>query len=324
MNILDLYKNCLLCPRSCRADRTAGPGRGRSGICRQGDRPKISYIGPHPGEEPPISGRNGSGTVFFTGCSLRCSYCQNYQISHHDLGKTMDLHDLSEGIVKLIKTNRVHNINFVTPDHFLPHVLMLVASLRGKGFRLPVVFNLSGYQSPSSLKMSEQYADIYLVDYKYAEAGLALRLSTCRDYPRTALEAIAEMVKQKGFLAVDNNQDPAVAHKGVLVRHLILPGFIENSIQALTTLFLEFGRGLPLSLMSQYWPVLHQREPSLNRFVTALEFERVYNHALELGFENMFVQFPEENHASGAQASRFLPDFNLKAPFGGKAEKQGD
>lgn len=316
MDFLNLYKNCHLCPRSCGIDRTAGHVGARKGFCREGSRPRISYIGTHHGEEPPISGINGSGTIFFTGCSLQCSYCQNYQISRGDLGKTMKTQDILANIIGLIRKTRAHNLNFVTPDHFFPHVFLLVSSLRERGFNLPIVLNLSGYQSKSLLKMAGEYADVYLADYKYADADLAQQLSKCKDYPQKALEAIFEMIKQKGFLSVKNIEDPAIAHEGVLVRHLILPGFIENSRQALTSLFLEFGRQLPLSLMSQYWPVCDHDQQHLNRFLTKDEFYQVYDHALELGFENLFVQFPEEGRISGLSSSRFLPDFTASEPFG--------
>jgi len=166
--------------------------------------------------------------------------------------------------------------------------------------------------------MADEYADIYLTDYKYADADLAQQLSKCKDYPQKALEAIFEMIKQKGFLSLKSDEDPAVAHEGVLIRHLILPGFIENSIQSLTSLFLEFGRQLPLSLMSQYWPVCDHEQHHLNRFLTKDEFYQVYDHALELGFENLFVQFPEEDCISGLSSSRFLPDFTSSEPFGDK------
>jgi len=226
----------------------------------------------------------------------------------------MKMSDLLREVVKLIQVKQVHNINFVTPDHFFPHIFLLVSFLRLKGFQLPMVYNLSGYQSKSSLKKAEDYVDIYLSDYKYGDPDLALQLSKCRDYPQTALEAIVEMVKQKGFLSLDN-KEPAIARQGVLVRHLILPGYVENSIQALTTLFLEFGPQLPLSLMSQYWPVLYHPEMKLNRFLSRAEFDRVYGHTLDLGFENLFVQFPEKDRDLKEPSSRFLPDFSCDDPF---------
>ncbi len=271
-------------------------------------------MGPHFGEEPPISGNNGSGTIFFTGCSLRCSFCQNYQISHQGIGETLGLEKLLEKIETMIQSHHVHNINFVTPDHFFPHVFSLVFLLRKDGFDLPVIYNLSGYQAVEVLKNAEDYVDIYLPDFKYSDSSLAATFSKCKDYPRVALEAIAEMVRQKGFL-VGKSTDKGLTQKGVLVRHMILPGKVKNSIDALTSVFAEFGSKLPVSLMSQYHPVLQQKNSSLNRFISQEEFVRVYSHAEELGFENLFVQFPERDLKSKTAASPFLPNFRQAEPF---------
>lgn len=293
-------------------DRLEGGEKSSAGFCRQDGQLRVAYVGPHFGEEPPLTGTHGSGTVFFTGCSLRCSYCQNFQISREGLGETIEMEGLLAKVEEMITLKHVHNINFVTPDHFFPYVFELVALLRNKGYDLPMVFNLSGYQSVNLLKAAEDYADIYLPDFKYADRDLAKRLSKCRDYPDVALAAISEMIAQKGFL---DSLDPshALAKKGVLVRHLILPGHVENSINALTTLFVEFGAELPLSLMSQYVPVTPQDEEALNRCLTDEEFSRVYSHVLDLGFERLFVQFPEQ--APPDNKPPFLPDFRLHKPF---------
>ena len=308
-SLLESYENCVLCPRHCGVDRRRSSHSLRTGFCKETDRLRVAYVGPHFGEEPPISGRSGSGTVFLAGCSLRCSFCQNYQISLQELGDLVSLEQLISSIEQMIRFSHVHNVNFVTPDHFFPHVFCLVSILREEGFCLPFVFNLSGYQSVETLKIAEDYADIYLPDYKYADASLAAKLSKCRDYPKVALDAITEMVKQKGFLDVCST-GAAVARKGVLVRHLILPGNIENSIQALTSLFVEFGEELPLSLMSQYHPTRAHTDKNLNHFLSRDEFYRVYAYIMELGFKNLFVQFPEmEPHCQSAH-SRFLARFS--------------
>jgi len=275
---------------------------------------RVAYVGPHFGEEPPITGTNGSGTIFFTGCTLRCSFCQNYQISRGELGLRKSLRQLVEEVLHMVGRYHVHNVNLVTPDHFFPHVFRFVSMLRREGLDFPMVYNFSGYQSMEMLKPAEEHADIYLPDYKYSDSSLARRLSRCPDYPEIALGAIAEMIRQKGFLDCFLTGSD-LAGKGVLVRHLILPGNVENSINALTALFVEFGRGLPVSLMSQYHPVLPQREEALNRAVTEEEFQRVYIHAKELGFEHLFVQFPEKPPKDGQGASPFLPDFRKADPF---------
>ncbi len=312
----NLYRDCRLCPRECAVNRTAAGATGTRGFCREGARLRVSYVGPHFGEEPPITGTRGSGTVFLAGCSLRCSFCQNHQISRGGLGRVTTIKALEDDVERMLLRDRVHNINLVTPDHFLPHLIHLVARLRGRGHHHPVVLNLSGYQARTTLEMAGDVADIYLPDYKYSDGRLAGALSACEDYPAVALEAIAEMVRRRGFLDTLETGRP-LARKGVLVRHLILPGKTENSRNALTTLFLEFGPRLPLSLMSQYTPAVPQADPDLNRTLTAAEFDRVYTHALDLGFERLFVQFPVMNETDEKDASPFLPDFRLAQPFSG-------
>ena len=311
-NRSEFFKQCFLCPRECGVDRLEGGEKSRAGFCGEDSRLRVAYVGPHFGEEPPLAGTHGSGTVFFTGCSLRCSFCQNFQISREGLGEVVELEELLAKAEEMIIQKRVHNINFVTPDHFFPYVFELVSLLRRKGYDLPSLFNLSGYQSVKVLKTAESYADIYLPDFKYADRAVAKRLSKCRDYPDVAIAALSEMIAQKGFLDSFHTGD-SLARKGVLVRHLILPGLVENSINALTTLYVEFGAGLPLSLMSQYTPVVHHEIEELNRRVTEEEFHQVYSHALDLGFHHLFVQFPERGSPDGKPL--FLPDFRLDKPF---------
>jgi putative pyruvate formate lyase activating enzyme len=314
MNFYDLYKNCRLCPRNCGVNRLDEPGEKNRGFCGQDSLLRVSYIGPHFGEEPPISGKRGSGTIFFSGCSLKCSFCQNYQISKDGLGKSMTLKELFENVTDMISIKKVHNINFVTPDHFFPHVFDLVIQLREKGYTIPFVYNLSGYQSVEILKIAEDYSNIYMPDFKYSDDNTAKRFSKCGDYSYRAIEAVSEMVRQKGFLEY-NRQEPEIAQEGVLIRHLIIPGNTDNSTGVLDTLFLEFGPLLPISLMSQYYPVLPNKDPDLNRKLTMQEFDKVYKHALDLGFENLFVQFPDENPPNRTKPPVFLPDFNKESPF---------
>ncbi|MFO7783504.1 MAG: radical SAM protein [Thermodesulfobacteriota bacterium] len=305
----------MLCPRECGVDRTGAVSGGRLGVCGEGDCMRVAWVGPHFGEEPPISGENGSGTVFFTGCPLRCVFCQNHQVSREGLGTEATVEGLVELVIGMDREAGVHNVNFVTPDHFFPHTVSVVDRLRKNGVDMPVVYNLSGYQSVNMLRHVEDAADIYLPDYKYADSLLAARYSSCPDYPGKALDAISEMLRQKGPLDVFET-GAATAQKGVLVRHLILPGHVQNSLDALTALFLEFGAGLPLSLMSQYCPVPGPLPDNLKRRVQPEEFDRVYAHALDLGFHRLFVQFPEESGDS-ADPSPFFPDFLSALPFKG-------
>jgi len=309
----EILKECKLCPRNCGVARIPKAGTPRAGYCRQTDQLKVAYVGPHMGEEPPITGKRGSGTVFLTGCSLRCSFCQNYQISHEGIGEPMDPKELANRISHMIHRFRVHNVNFVTPDHFFPHVFQTISLVRQKGLTLPVVMNLSGYQSIEMLKLAGEFTDIYLPDFKYAHSSLAKRLSACPDYPSTALAAIEEMLRQKGYLTTERKE--GIGTTGVLVRHLILPGYVENSCEALTMLFVEFGKRLPLSIMSQYYPVRPQKDSSLNRTVTREEFDRILNHARDLGFEKLYVQFPENLRQDLETKPSFVPDFSSARPF---------
>ena len=317
------YRSCRLCPRQCGVDRTAG----QIGICGESDQLRIAAIEAHFGEEPPVSGQNGSGTVFFAGCPVRCVYCQNYQISQEGLGEPWTLQEVVDRLARLHSLQGIHNVNFVTPDHFLPHAVSVVPPLRERGVQIPVLYNLSGYQRVEIVKLLQPFADIYLPDFKYSDVSLAGNLSKAPDYPSVALDALAEMVRQKGFLdAVPGSNDDearkreglegcAVAGRGVLVRHLILPGHIQNSLDALTMLFVEFGKDLPLSLMSQYVPVrLLPQDPSLNRSVLQDEFREVLDHALSLGFKSLFVQYPGDR---AGDSRPFLPDFRRPRPFEG-------
>jgi putative pyruvate formate lyase activating enzyme len=322
-SLLSYYKACELCPRRCGVDRTAN----HVGFCGEGSRLRIAAIEAHMGEEPPISGKNGSGTVFLSGCSLRCLICQNYQISRGGLGREWSIEEVADRLADLHERERIHNVNFVTPDHFLPHTVAVVGILRERGIRIPTVYNFSGYQRIESLRLIEPTADIYLPDFKYAHVALARRLSGCDDYSPIALEALCEMVRQKGFLDtfLHSEEDEVEtesthrARRGVLVRHLILPGHVENSRQVLSMLFVEFGPELPISLMSQYMPVHPFPVGSpLNGQVTRGEFQAVFQHAQELGFRNLFVQYPEE-FAEGRQP--FLPDFREGKPFPGNVRK---
>jgi len=315
-DLLKLFEECRLCPRNCGINRMHESAKAHSGFCRQDYRLRVAHVGAHFGEEPPISGTRGSGTIFFSGCSLRCSFCQNHQISLEGSGDIMTIEELYETVVELIKRQDVHNINLVTPDHFFPYTFQLVDLLRENGYNIPILYNTSGYQSLTMLKLAEDYADIYMPDYKYSDTEIAKALSRCSDYPGKALEAISEMVRQKGFLDATQEGHEAAA-RGVLVRHLILPGKVRNSMDALTSLFLEFGPEIPISLMSQYHPVAQHKDPDMNRKITIDEFDTVYQHALDFGFKNMFIQFPADYRQDKPP---FLPDFHEDEPFPGNKE----
>lgn len=304
-------QECCLCPRCCGVNRL----KGEIGFCGETADIRIALIEAHFGEEPPISGQGGSGTIFFSGCTLQCDFCQNVQISHQHVGTIMSIEAVVNRLEALVHSSGIHNVNFVTPDHFFPATIEIVSLLRRRNVTLPAVYNLSGYQSLNALRQVEEYVDIYLPDFKYSDATLGAEQSHCCDYPAVALEAVLEMIRQKGFLdTFTSDNEMEIAWRGVLVRHLILPGYVKNSIDALSMLFLECGRDLPLSLMSQYHPVPGCSHPNLQRRITQEEFQQVYAHALSLGFRHLFVQYPE---ASEQDAPQFLPDFRQSRPFRG-------
>ena len=311
MNYDTHYRSCDLCPRLCGVDRL----QGEIGFCGENAQLRIASIGPHFGEEPPISGAHGSGTVFFSGCNLQCDFCQNYQISCRHLGQEMSVTEVVEQLETLALTARIHNVNFVTPTHFLPHTVEIMQELRKRRIDIPAIYNNSGYERWEILRELEPLADIYLPDFKYADKKLGELLSHCSDYPTVALDAIGEMIRQKGMLdVVLPENESTVARQGVLLRHLILPGQVQNSLDALDMLFIEFGKKLPISLMSQYHPVQACKVPNMDRRINVEEFQQVYEHTQELGFRNLFVQYPDEYRNSRPE---FLPDFREEQPFEG-------
>jgi putative pyruvate formate lyase activating enzyme len=306
------YKDCRLCPRQCGKDR----GAGEKGHCGQTDKLVISSIGPHFGEEPPISGTGGSGTLFFTGCSTGCFFCQNFQISREGLGREYTPADLLASVRDLVRLG-VHNINYVTPDHFWPHVRALIRQLKEAGIAVPHLINSSGYGRPETISEMAGLADIFLPDYKFADNALAEFCMGRNDYRETALKAIEIMIEKKGFLdASFDDAGGGPATKGVLIRHLVLPGNADNSRKALKDLKERFGRYVPVSLMSQYHPTEYCKgKREFERTITRQEYRSVLREAQDLGFENLFRQ-------ADSGDDDFSPDFNKKDPFKGNARKR--
>lgn len=267
---------CDICPRRCRALRTEHTG---NGFCKMGTLPVVARVAPHYGEEPCISGKNGSGTVFFSGCTLRCKFCQNYEISAHRKGVELTPAELAD-CYKRLEQAGVHNINLVTADHFVHAV---VESLNIYRPRVPVVYNCSGYTSPKTLSMLSGLVDIYLPDFKYSDDKLAQKLSSANDYVNTALAAIREMIFQVGKPRFD---DDGLLKKGVIVRQLILPAHTRNSIDALGMLKRNFGDEILVSLMCQYIPWGEiKADPKLGRKITKREYEKVKRELFALGLD---------------------------------------
>ena len=290
------WGNCRLCPRECGANRQTGKG-----ACKSGNQLHIARAALHFWEEPPISGERGSGTVFFTGCPLGCIYCQNREISQgfQPPGKSVSPEELSALFFDLIAQG-AHNINLVTPTHFMP---LVREALLIRKLPVPVVYNTSGYETVTALRALEGLVDIYLPDFKYADNGLAKELSRAPDYPEICVSAIEEMVRQAGQPVYDGD---GMMRRGVLIRHLILPGHTANSIAVMEEISRRFP-GIPVSLMAQYTPPEDfpemEKHPELRRPITKREQQKVEDKLFSLGLEG-FVQL------RSAKGNQYLPDFH--------------
>ena len=291
---------CTLCPRSCGADRAAGQ-KGYCGV--GGTKIKAARAALHMWEEPCISGSQGSGTVFFSGCPLRCVYCQNRDIARAGAGKEITVERLSEIFLELQEKGAA-NINLVTPTHYTPEIVKAVAEARDSGLTLPIVYNCGGYEKPETLRTLEGIVDIYLTDFKYMDAEAARRYSHAPDYPEIAKEALGEMVRQQPEPVFD---EKGMMKKGVIVRHLLLPGHLKNAEAVVKYVYETYGNRVYLSLMNQYTPLPGMEKwPEINRKVTRREYNRLLDYAVELGVENGFIQ------EGGTAEESFIPAFDCE------------
>jgi len=303
--------SCDICPRECHVNRLEN----KHGFCRSGSLPLVSAVCAHHGEEPAISGSKGSGTVFFGNCNMRCVYCQNYQISQDrkkQKSKEMDFRKLAENMLYLQDELGCHNINFVSPSHFVPQLVRAVLEAVPLGLRVPLVYNSSGYDSVASLRELDSIISVYLPDLRYASGKWARKFSHARNYVTHARAAIVEMYRQVGELVVDES---GVAQRGLIVRHLILPNKIAGSEESLTWLAREVSPTVTVSIMAQYYPSHKARdERLLSRTISQAEYEEVLRLLDELGLENGWVQ------EMGA-AENYLPDFDREGhPFSVSAD----
>jgi putative pyruvate formate lyase activating enzyme len=275
--------SCDLCPHECRVNRL----RGETGICRAGARPKVASANVHRGEEPPISGTRGSGTIFLSHCTLRCLFCQNFPISQLGNGEEMNTAGLAARMFKL-QTQGVHNINFVTPGHFLPQILAALRLAIPQGFRLPIVWNSSGYEKADALALLDGVVDIYLPDMKYAAEEPAANFSSAPGYPEMNRSAVLEMFRQVGHLEIDRD---GIAVKGLIIRHLVLPEGEAGSGETLRWLAENLGRETHIALMNQFFPA-HQASDvtGIHRKVTDEEYEEAVTALEEAGLENGWIQ----------------------------------
>lgn len=278
-HLYSLMEFCELCPRKCGTARL----RGERGFCKSLVRPVIASCTLHFGEEPPISGQKGSGTIFFAGCNMGCVFCQNFPISQLGVGKEMTVRQLADSMMALEKRG-AENINFVTPTHFAPQAAHAIFLARAKGFTLPVVWNSSGYESVETLKALEGFVDIYLCDFRYVSKFLAKKYSCAPDYPHVAESAISEMLRQVGCFNGD-------ARRGVIVRHLCLPGLLEETRKVLTRIKEKFGADIPVSFMTQYFPAYESAKfPEINRRLSIEECEEAGKILRSAGFNNGWEQ----------------------------------
>ena len=285
---------CMLCPRKCGADRENGRG-----LCGAVALPRVAKIMLHVWEEPFISGTRGSGTVFFSGCNLGCVYCQNYTIRDGGIGELFDAEALANAYLDL-QQQGAHNINLVTTAPYVPEVATSLSLARSRGMSIPVVYNSSGYECVEAIRQLEGLVDVYLPDWKYVSPLLSKRFSNAPDYAEVATLAIKEMYRQVGGLVLDEN---GIAKRGLVIRHLILPGCADDSRKVLD----EIVRLLPIdthvSLMSQYTPQVYTTEFPLNRRITQREYDRVISYALSLGLHNILLQ--ERDSAKSVYTPQF-------------------
>jgi len=265
---------------------------------------KISSFGPHFGEEPPLSGKQGSGAIFFTGCNLRCVYCQNWQISQEGLGNKISGSELADKMLDL-QSQGCHNINLVSPSHFAPQVLETLKIAKARGLKIPIVYNTNGYDSFRILKMFEGHVDIYLPDIKYSSDESAYKYSGAKNYVKRNRAAIIEMFRQVGNLQLD---DKGIARRGIIVRHLVLPNDIAGSFESLKFLA-SLSQDIWISVMAQYHPCNKaERFPELNRRINSTEYQRVLGWVEQLGFHNVLAQELDSSDI-------YLPDFREEQPF---------
>lgn len=292
-----MLKECHLCPRNCGVDRLAG----QKGFCGVDAGIMVARAALHMWEEPCISGKEGSGAVFFSGCSLGCAFCQNRTISKGQSGKVITVEHLAELFLDL-QAQKANNINLVTAGHFLPQVREALILAKEQGLTIPVVYNSSGYEKAEMLRYLEGLVDIYLPDLKYLEADLAGKYSHAKDYPEVAMKALEEMVRQVRTPEFDER---GMMKKGVIVRHLLLPGHVRNSKKVLEYLYGTYGDQIYISLMNQYtlMPAMKD-DPQLSRKVTDREYDRLLDHAISFGVTNCFIQEGETAKES------FIPEFN--------------
>ncbi len=293
----ELLKKCTLCPRNCKVDRN----NNELGFCNMGSDLIVARASLHFWEEPIISGVNGSGTVFFSGCNLKCVFCQNFNISTNNFGKKITIERLSEIFLEL-QEQGAHNINLVTSTHFVPQIIEALKIAKEKGLTIPIVYNSSGYENVDTIKLLNGYIDIYLPDFKYFDNKYALKYSKCPNYFEYASSSLDEMIKQVG--SPKFNKDGMLV-KGVNVRHMMLPGLLEDSKKIIHYLVDKYNDDIFISIMNQYTPTNNlDKYNEINKTVSNSDYEELINYAIDIGIKNGFMQEGE------TQKTSFIPEFD--------------
>lgn len=283
MKNMNKYEDCLLCPRKCGINRSTG----QTGVCGVSSEIKVARAALHYWEEPCISGKKGSGAVFFSGCSLHCVFCQNREISDGKEGKVISKERLSDIFIELVDKG-ANNINLVTPGQYIPDIVWAVNDAKSRGMKLPIIYNTSGYENVTELKLLEGIVDVYLPDFKYMDSTLSARYSRAKDYPSVAKQALSEMVRQQPDVVIDDAT--GLIQKGVIVRQLLLPGHVNDAKAVLKYLYDTYHDHVYISMMSQFTPIALKVYPEINRTVTRREYERLVDYALKIGITNAFIQ----------------------------------
>lgn len=283
MKNMNKYEDCLLCPRKCGINRSTG----QTGVCGVSSEIKVARAALHYWEEPCISGKKGSGAVFFSGCSLHCVFCQNREISDGKEGKVISKERLSDIFMEL-EGKGANNINLVTPGQYIPDIVWAVNNAKSRGMKLPIIYNTSGYENVTELKLLEGIVDVYLPDFKYMDSTLSAMYSRAKDYPSVAKQALSEMVRQQPDVVIDDAT--GLIQKGVIVRQLLLPGHVNDAKAVLKYLYDTYHDHVYISMMSQFTPIALKDYPEINRTVTRREYERLVDYALKIGITNAFIQ----------------------------------
>ena len=294
-----MLENCNLCYRNCNVNRLNGD----IGFCKSKDKLKLARVSLHAWEEPCISGTNGSGTVFFSNCNLKCVFCQNYAISTDGVGEEVSIKRLSEIFLEQQERGAT-NINLVTPTHFVPQIISALKMAKRSGLNIPIVYNTNSYENIETLKLLNGYVDIYLPDFKYFKDSYAIKYSNAPDYFKVASNAIMEMFKQVGTPEFDHN---GIMKKGVIVRHLMMPGLLFDSKKIIDYLYKTYKDSIYISIMNQYTPTKNlSKYPEINRKVTKKHYDALIDYCLSLGIKNAFIQ------DEGTASESFIPDFDLR------------